>query len=153
MNCKAVQSNLSAYLDRELGHDEFYEVRAHLVACSECQMEEQDLRCLKSLLSEMPSPEPSVDFESRLIGSLRQPAARKVSRLPFQLWAAAVFACLALLSAFFTLKLKYGAQVAVASAKPAPSFAAEVRQDQVYEADASDPHFGAPMLTTAEYGR
>jgi len=153
VNCKTIQANLSAYIDRELGHNEFYEVRAHLVSCRECQIEEQDLRCLKSLLSAIPSPDPSADFEDRLIGSIRQPNARSASRLPFQLRAAAVFACVALLSAFFTLKLKNAPRVSVETAKAAPNFAAEVRQDQVYEADATEPYFGAPMLTSAEYGR
>jgi len=151
VNCKAVQTNLSAFIDRELGNAEYFEIRAHLVSCRDCQVEEQDLRCLKSLLSAMPSPDPSHDFESRLIGSIRQPAGARVSRIPFQLRAAAVFTCIAVGSALVTVRFANGSKTVETAAKTTPNFAAEVRQDQVYEADATEP-FGPPLLTSAEYG-
>jgi len=70
MNCKTVQTHLSAYLDRELAGDQMLELRAHLNSCKECREEEASVRILKSLLGGLPVPDPSPDFEERLTLSL-----------------------------------------------------------------------------------
>ena len=48
MNCNRVQTMLSAFIDRELDHDEKQELRAHLCSCKECNDEYQELLQLKS---------------------------------------------------------------------------------------------------------
>ncbi|HVL38234.1 MAG TPA: zf-HC2 domain-containing protein [Fimbriimonadaceae bacterium] len=67
MNCKGVQSRLSAYIDCELTGSEMLQVRAHLFECTECAREEGELRILKSMLCSGCAPEPAPDFEDRLI--------------------------------------------------------------------------------------
>jgi anti-sigma factor RsiW len=70
MNCKSVQTYLSAYLDGELAGPESLQVREHLGCCRECQTEEHQLRSLKSLLRSLPSFQPSAGFEDRLVATV-----------------------------------------------------------------------------------
>lgn len=67
MNCKSVQSQLSAYIDNELSGCEMHLVRAHLAQCAACAAEELDIRRLKGLLSSGAHAEPASDFEERLV--------------------------------------------------------------------------------------
>jgi len=70
MNCKSVQSRLSAYLDRELGGDELLQIRAHMSVCRECRCEADGLRTLKSLLGGIQCPEPPEDLAQRLTANM-----------------------------------------------------------------------------------
>jgi anti-sigma factor RsiW len=154
VNCKFVRESLSAYIDRELPSADFYAVRAHLSECFECHSEEQELRSLKNLLSAGAVPEPSSDFEERLLRSIHiapLPARRDYTRTAGPVL---VFASVAAASMFAVLHF-----ISPPSANEsgpvyiARDMASDVRRDQVYEAAASDPLFGAPMVTAADYGR
>ncbi|AIE84943.1 anti-sigma factor family protein [Fimbriimonas ginsengisoli] len=70
MNCKSVQNQLSAYLDREVAGDEMLAIRAHLHDCDECRDEAEALKMLKRMLTESPVPEPSADFADRLCAAV-----------------------------------------------------------------------------------
>jgi len=67
MNCKNAHSLLSAYLDDELTGIEMLEIREHLNVCGPCAEELQSVEGVKRLLSASPVPEPSADFENRLV--------------------------------------------------------------------------------------
>ncbi len=67
MNCKNVQSLLSAFIDEELSGREMLDIREHLSECADCS---QELRCVegvKRLLGATRVPEPSAGFEDRLV--------------------------------------------------------------------------------------
>jgi hypothetical protein len=58
MNCRYVQSRLSAYLDCELSGAEQQQIRSHLEVCIECSCEFESLRRTKQLLRQMPVVKP-----------------------------------------------------------------------------------------------
>ncbi|MGE5508764.1 MAG: anti-sigma factor family protein [Chitinophagales bacterium] len=70
MNCERVRNLLSAYLDRELGTEEFRVVRAHLVTCAECSAELEAERALKDALAGLPSAEVPDGFLEGLMARL-----------------------------------------------------------------------------------
>ena len=67
MNCRYVQSRLSAYLDFELSGDEQQLVRSHLEECIECSCEFESLRRTKQLLRQMPMVKPHTGPEQVLL--------------------------------------------------------------------------------------
>jgi anti-sigma factor RsiW len=67
MNCKNTQSLLSAYIDEELTGREMIEIRAHLGECDLCAAEARCVEGVKRFLGGSPVPEPSPDFEDRLV--------------------------------------------------------------------------------------
>ena len=58
MNCRYVQSRLSAYLDFELSGDEQQQIRSHLEECIECSCEFESLRRTKQLIRQLPVVKP-----------------------------------------------------------------------------------------------
>lgn len=82
MNCKSVQTYLSAYLDGELSGRECLDVRDHLNHCAECGAEERQLRTLKQMLRGLPMYTPSEDFENRLVSHVvAKQERRRVGKL------------------------------------------------------------------------
>jgi hypothetical protein len=67
MNCRYVQSRLSAYLDFELSGDEQQLIRSHLEECIECSCEFESLRRTKQLLRQMPIVKPHTGPEQVLL--------------------------------------------------------------------------------------
>ena len=67
MNCRYVQSRLSAYLDFELSGDEQQLIRSHLEECIECSCEFESLRRTKQLLRQMPMVKPRTGPEQVLL--------------------------------------------------------------------------------------
>lgn len=59
MNCRYVQSRLSAYLDMELTGHEHHLIRSHIENCIECSTEFERLRRIKHLLRQLPVVQPS----------------------------------------------------------------------------------------------
>jgi len=92
MNCKNVQSLLSAYLDEELSGREMLDIRQHLHDCGDCGHE---LRCIEGVKRILGSavPEPSPDFEDRLVSHVLSasptPNERRTSFLTLSLIATA----------------------------------------------------------------
>ncbi len=70
MNCHYVQSLISAFIDRELDGDEKRELRRHLISCSECNVEYQEIQqlksCLENLIPESYDFDPIVSLRARL---------------------------------------------------------------------------------------
>jgi hypothetical protein len=67
MNCRYVQSRLSAYLDFELSGDEQQLIRSHLETCIECSCEYESLRRTKQLLRQIPTVKPHTGPEQVLL--------------------------------------------------------------------------------------
>jgi predicted anti-sigma-YlaC factor YlaD len=65
-NCFRVKGLLSAYLDRELSGEEMLLLRDHLGTCTECSLEFDELRRIKSALIQMPEIEVSPDLLARM---------------------------------------------------------------------------------------
>ncbi|MFN4033883.1 MAG: anti-sigma factor family protein [Fimbriimonadales bacterium] len=86
MNCRYVQSRLSAYLDCELSGVEHQQIRSHLEQCIECSRDLETLRLIKQMLRQMPSVVPRYGPE-RVLLLVRQsaPAPR---RAPLIRWRA-----------------------------------------------------------------
>lgn len=59
MNCRYVQSRLSAYVDMELSGHEQQQIRAHLEQCLICSCEYDNLRKTKLLLRQLPTVVPT----------------------------------------------------------------------------------------------
>ncbi len=66
MNCRYVQSRLSAYLDMELTGHEHQLIRSHIENCIECSTEFERLRRMKHLLRQLPVVQPSQGPEAVL---------------------------------------------------------------------------------------
>ena len=147
MNCKAVQANLSAYIDRELGGREMLAIRDHLGECAVCRREESEVRQLKALLGSWKSREPSVFLEERLLDAVRRDAmpsrAPAYRRLP---WAFAMVAGVAMVATLVALRVSR----TPTSAPQDITF--EVQRDQIYSA-ANDPTTGGYLVPTANYGQ
>lgn len=58
-NCHRIKSLLSAYIDREMTGEEAYQIREHISQCASCELEFEELRRVKHLLSTLPAVEPS----------------------------------------------------------------------------------------------
>lgn len=85
MNCRYVQSRLSAYLDAELSGTEQQQIRSHLEQCIECSLELESLRQTKRILRQIPIVAPTRGPEYVLL-RVRQsvPAPR---RAPLFRWS------------------------------------------------------------------
>lgn len=67
MNCRYVQSRLSAYLDMELTGHEHQLIRSHIENCIECSTEFERLRRTKHLLRQLPVVQSSQGPEAVLV--------------------------------------------------------------------------------------
>lgn len=80
LNCRQANRLLSAYLDRELSGDEMLAVREHVNQCTECSVELEQTRKLKSLLSSARTVKPDPSVYSRVKESVYGPTMTKVQR-------------------------------------------------------------------------
>ncbi|MGV3618471.1 MAG: anti-sigma factor family protein [Fimbriimonas sp.] len=154
MNCKAVQNRLSSYLDRELPADDMMEIRAHLHDCADCQMEEQALRSLKSILCGARTPEPPADLAERLTAAVMAEREPVVTRRGFRLSSlsfAGVAACsMAITYVVLSTVRPVEANPSVATSKSEPSgLAFEIQRDQAFAAG-TDATFGPTMFSVAD---
>lgn len=81
MNCRRVNSLLSAYIDAELTGEEMLAVRSHLGYCPDCHMEHEALLQTKRLLTSLAMRTPRAELESLLVMEIE-----RESRRPFRRW-------------------------------------------------------------------
>lgn len=62
MNCQDVRDNLSAYIDGELDKHKSSSMAAHLLTCSHCHQEWEQLKVVSGLLHNLPEVEPPPEF-------------------------------------------------------------------------------------------
>ena len=83
MNCRCVQSKLSAYCDGELRGVESLQVRDHLSRCEVCMAELEVLREVTSYLQQLSQvPAPPLGAEERAVARIRSASGVAVRRLP-----------------------------------------------------------------------
>lgn len=83
MNCRCVQSKLSAYCDGELRGTESLQVRDHLGRCEVCMAELEALREVTSHLQQLSQvPAPPLGAEERVVTRIRSASGVAVRRLP-----------------------------------------------------------------------
>ncbi len=82
MNCRYVQSRLSAYVDVELSGHEQQQIRAHLEQCLVCSCEYENLRKTKLLLRQLPTvvPPKAPDIVWNSLRQHSQPPKRPLIR-------------------------------------------------------------------------
>lgn len=156
MNCKSVQTYLSAYLDGELCGQESLQVRDHLMKCGECQAEEQQLRTLKQMLRGLPTYTPNAGFEDRLVASVMGKAiGRPVLRLHlnFRWQMATGMVAAGILIALAVTKLTERS-VPGANALPVATrdSSFEISRDQLFMAG-NDPLSGNRFVVPTSYGK
>jgi predicted anti-sigma-YlaC factor YlaD len=156
MNCKTAQDLMSAYLDRELVGRELADMRAHLGSCQACTEEYEAMSSLKHLLGGLQVPEPTPDFEQRLVASVirsRPDELRTPERLPVRRYNLFAFAGIAACSMALTMSFlsASGRPDPVAAPVKDKNIAFEVQRDQIY-ATGSDPMSGAPVISASDYG-
>src|SRR5579862_8446561 len=113
MNCKNVQSMLSAYIDDELGGQEMLVVREHVVMCHACADELQAVEGVKRLLSNSPIPEPSAGFENRLVKSVLAATKTPAEQRRLSLLALTGIAAASMLATLLFLSSTRGSQASV----------------------------------------
>lgn len=62
-NCK-FNSQLSAYLDGELTHDQMEDVRSHVITCNTCRRHLEEFQRTEKMVLSIPEIEPSQTFEA-----------------------------------------------------------------------------------------
>lgn len=136
MNCKHVQTYLSAYLDKELTRSEMLEIRAHVSSCDECQEEEAGLIALKSFLESTPVVEPPADFEDRLLTSVfgdRSPEAVQRQRISY--WTLTGVAAAAMICTLLILpSVQKGNETKLEATQHRDEVASDIARHQIYEA-------------------
>lgn len=75
MNCRRVNSLLSAYIDGELAGVEHLQVQRHLQECAACAEEHETLLNTKRMLSNMRCAAPREDLEARILARVAQERA------------------------------------------------------------------------------
>jgi anti-sigma factor RsiW len=149
MNCKSVESRLSAYIDRELGGDELLEIRAHLSCCPACREEAEGLKSLKMLLGSVPCPEPPDGLCDRLTVNMlreRYEEPRRTLRASFAMFAG-IAACSMLVTLFVTSFWLRPSSVPVLQGQDSPVAAGQSSGNVIDQADG-----GVPFISVANYG-
>jgi predicted anti-sigma-YlaC factor YlaD len=131
---------LSAFVDEQLGPDEYARVSAHLQTCSECQDRLDGFRSVAALLRRLPDLDPPRDFslgprlvvESPNVVHLRRWYA--ASRV-----AAAALAAVFVVLAGFTLFVDSRPEAAVRTAASAPALAARTEPTETAVPAAARP--------------
>ena len=152
MNCRSVQSRLSAYLDGELTGQEMFCIRDHLNRCIVCRDELTSLKGLKRLIGSIACPEPSRDFESRMVASVTAERP-KAAVAPFR--SAVLFVSVAGFTMVATLQVlgAFSATPVTASrtdaSSPRSGIDFELNRDAMTSA-ISDPISGAGVWSAAD---
>lgn len=76
MNCRKVQSQLSAFADGELVGMQMLTLNRHLNECAACRRELDQVLELKSALGSLASAEPTAEFKMRLRDAVRTESQR-----------------------------------------------------------------------------
>lgn len=142
MNCNNVQARISAYLDNELSGREMLALRAHLSACPICTEELRCVQVVKHLVSSVPVPGPSADFEERLVSRVLAVPPLVEKRLSL-----AAFTGIAAVSMLATIMLLNLMRTpAPAALDGHEDMATQImRRDRAFSAS-SDPLIGSPVM-------
>ncbi len=149
MNCKQVESKLSAYLDQELSRSELAIVRSHLHDCPECAVALAQLSHLKDLLAVQPDPVAPDGLEERLMQAVFAKSHRPAPRRLALAWAgSAAFAC-AFAGAWMWLQAADARDTDLRNQMAKSDF--NLARDQAYAAG-GDPFAGNTVILTSTHG-
>lgn len=152
MNCKRVESQLSAFLDGELPGSEMLDIRRHLGRCSACAAEVESLRMLKSLLGGAPEPAPGSEFENRLVAHVF--TQRDGRRFSPRLAIPIAFVATALAAGAIAWVLQRPASDTDAlTADAAAPYDLDLQRDQAFYAGTDPLRTSAPIVPTSYGGR
>jgi predicted anti-sigma-YlaC factor YlaD len=70
MNCRRVESLMSAYIDGELTGAEMLEIRSHLDDCAECAKEHESIKLTKQMIFRLATIKPREDFAASILTKL-----------------------------------------------------------------------------------
>ena len=144
MNCKTVQTLLSAYLDEELSGREMLELRSHLNECDECAEELRCIEVVKRVIGGSPVPEPSADFESKLITNVLTATCRHEEQKKISLLTLSGIAAASMLATMLLLNsLRSPAPVAPDQHDTMPMEL--IQRDRAFSAS-TDPLGGSPVV-------
>ncbi|MFZ4506992.1 MAG: anti-sigma factor family protein [Fimbriimonas sp.] len=146
MNCNAVRPVLSSYVDDELVPAEMAKVREHLRTCEDCEIEARELARLKQMIGEVTIPDPSADFEERLLRAVNLAQAEEPKPLVLNFWHYAAVAAAVMVMTLGGLQWRRQ-QLATA---PREDITFEVQRDQMYSVG-SDATSGS-MVVPVNYG-
>jgi len=163
MNCKAVQNQLSAYLDSELSGNEMLAIRQHISGCEACCEEEKALRTLKRMLASSRTPEPSDDLADRLCAAVfaKDRKDSRVERGSLLRASFITFAGVAACSMALTFAVVNSARSAASPAAASlgsqdvpkgHDLAFYIQRDQVYSAG-TDATSGVPVISSLHDAR
>ena len=152
MNCKSVQSRLSAYIDRELTGHELLSIRDHLRDCTDCRIEENAVREFKCLLGGLTEIEPPAGFADRLCASVIRsaPAPQPAFSWRRSFFTFGAVAACSMAVTFYVISPKPVAPVVQAPVKDNVKY--DVMQDQAYSIG-YDATSGTPVSSVSNYGR
>lgn len=154
MNCKRVESQLSAFLDGELPGVEMLEIRRHLGRCGACAAEVDSLRALKDLLGGALEPAPGSEFESRLVAHVF--TQRESKRIPTRVAVPAAFLATALAAAAIVWVLQGpqpDADPLSAGAEAGAQLDLDLQRDQAFYAGTDPLRTSAPIVPTSYDGQ
>ena len=148
MNCKAVDSLLSPYVDGELSGREMRQIREHLNVCPTCAQELEIVRQLKADVTMLPEPTCDAEFEERLVQAVL--GKQKAHQGRFKIAFAGGIAFVGAFAVATVWLQSTKAQAAEASNQVAKS-SFEFSRDQAYLAG-SDPLAGNTVVLTSSHG-
>jgi anti-sigma factor RsiW len=86
VNCRKVNSLLSAYIDGEVTGSEQIHIRRHLRECNGCCEEHESLQQTKQILSRLSTRNPGPVLEERILQRIAEEAERPVPKFDFRGW-------------------------------------------------------------------
>lgn len=148
MNCRQIESNLSAYLDGELCGSEMLQLRSHLHTCATCSQELEALRTTRRLIGALPEPEPDDEFCARLMAKVLEHKSANRSRVP---WGHVALVSSLAAACAIALVMRSGRNQQLPAQPNSESLAFDVQRDQAYMSG-SDPLGTRSPIITASYG-
>lgn len=149
MNCKQVESKLSAYLDQELSRGELAAVRAHLHECPECARAMAQFSFMKEMLAVQPEPDIPEGLEDRLVQSVFAKSQLSTPRRLTLAWAGSAAFALAFAGAWMWLQAADARDVDLQNQMAKSDF--NLARDQAYAAG-GDPFAGNTVILTSTHG-
>lgn len=129
MNCREIQADLSAYIDRELSSEASEGVRSHLVACAQCRAEHERMSGAWLALEAWEDVKPPEKLRKKILEAAR-PQRRGVS-----LRAAASIAAVLLLvlgiAFFYAGQRSRNAQDLARNQSPVQAGVGDISEDEI----------------------
>lgn len=146
MNCRYVQSRISAYIDMELTGHEHQLIRSHLGNCLECSREYEQLRRTKHLLRQLPLVAPSTDSavflaRVRVQKSVSERATVRFGWRPAKWWQMAGGAAAVGVFLWWNSTTTPIGETSFASSQPAPTQTRSVIETSLFKTRPTSPVF------------